>query len=87
MCPFPQQRPRRMTGGGVVERFYVNSSELWVTLIFCVIMYLFRGELKQKKVTKILMLVCIARLVSDAVSWAFDGVPGLFWGVVTRCSN
>lgn len=76
-----------MTGGGVFERFYVNSSELWVTLIFCVIMYLFGGELKQKKVTKILMLVCIARLVSDAVSWAFDGGPGLFWGVVTRCSN
>ena len=23
------------------------------------------------------MLVCIARLVSDAVSWAFDGVPGI----------
>ena len=63
------------------------ASELWVTLIFCVIMYLFRGELKQKRITKILMLVCIARLVSDAVSWAFDGVPGLFWGVVTRCSN
>lgn len=63
------------------------ASEIWVTLIFCVIMYLFRGELKQKKVTRILMLVCIARLLSDAVSWAFDGVPGLFFGILTRCSN
>ena len=61
--------------------------EIWVTLIFCVIMYLFRDELKQKQVTKILMLICIARLISDAVSWAFDGVPGLFWGILTRCSN
>ena len=59
------------------------ASEIWVTLIFGVIMYLFKGELKQKKVTKMLMIVCIARLVSDAISWAFDGVPGLFWGTVT----
>lgn len=50
-------------------------------------MYLFRNELKQKKVTKVLMIVCIARLLSDAVSWAFDGVPGLFWWIITRCSN
>ena len=63
------------------------ASEVWVTLIFGVIMYLFRNELKQKKVTKILMIVCIARLLSDAVFWAFDGVPGLFWGTLTRCSN
>ena len=63
------------------------ASEVWVTLIFGVIMYLFKNELKQKKVTKILMIVCIARLLSDAVSWAFDGVPGLFWGILTRCSN
>lgn len=27
------------------------------------------------------------RLVSDAISWAFDGVPGLFWGIITRSSN
>ena len=53
------------------------ASEIWVTLIFGVIMYLFRNELKQKKVTKVLMIVCITRLLSDAVSWAFDGVPGL----------
>lgn len=63
------------------------ASEIWVTMIFCVIMYLFRGELKQKKITKILMIVCITRLVSDAVSWAFDGTPGLFWGILTRGSN
>lgn len=50
-------------------------------------MFLFRSELKQKKVTKILMIVCITRLVSDAISWAFDGVPGIFWGAITRCSN
>ena len=50
-------------------------------------MYLFRNELKQKKVTKLLMIVCITRLLSDAVSWAFDGVPGLLWGIITRASN
>lgn len=33
------------------------------------------------------MIVCITRLLSDAVSWAFDGVSGLFWGMLTRCSN
>lgn len=27
------------------------------------------------------------RLVSDAISWAFDGVPGLFLGIITRSSN
>ena len=70
-----------------MQSVQIAASEIWVTLIFGVIMYLFRSELKQKKVTKILMIVCIARLVSDAVSWAFDGVPGLFWGIVTRCSN
>ena len=70
-----------------MQSVQLAASEVWVTLIFGVIMYLFRNELKQKKVTKILMIVCIARLLSDAVSWAFDGVPGLFWGILTRCSN
>ena len=70
-----------------MQSVQIAASEIWVTLIFGVIMYLFRGELKQKKVTRVLMIVCIARLVSDAISWAFDGVPGLFWGIVTRCSN
>ena len=70
-----------------MQSVQLAASEIWVTLIFCVIMYLFKSELKQKKVTKILMIVCITRLVSDAISWAFDGVPGLFWGTVTRCSN
>ena len=70
-----------------MQSVQLAASEIWVTLIFCVIMYLFRKELKQKKVTKILMIVCITRLLSDAVSWAFDGVPGLFWGFLTRCSN
>ena len=70
-----------------MQSVQLAASEIWVTLIFCVIMYLFKGELKQKKVTKILMIVCITRLVSDAVSWAFDGVPGLFWGTITRTSN
>ncbi len=70
-----------------MQSVQLAASEIWVTLIFCVIMYLFKSELKQKKVTKILMIVCITRLVSDAISWAFDGVPGLFWGMVTRCSN
>ena len=70
-----------------MQSVQLAASEVWVTLIFGVIMYLFRHELKQKKVTKILMIVCIARLLSDAVFWAFDGVPGLFWGTLTRCSN
>ena len=70
-----------------MQSVQLAASEVWVTLIFGVIMYLFRNELKQKKVTKILMIVCIARLLSDAVSWVFDGVPGLFWGTLTRCSN
>ena len=70
-----------------MQSVQLAASEIWVTLIFCVIMYLFKSELKQKKVTKMLMIVCITRLVSDAISWAFDGVPGLFWGTVTRCSN
>ena len=70
-----------------MQSVQLAASEVWDTLIFGVIMYLFRNELKQKKVTKILMIVCIARLLSDAVFWAFDGVPGLFWGTLTRCSN
>ena len=70
-----------------MQSVQLAASEIWVTLIFCVIMYLFKSELKQKKVTRMLMIVCITRLVSDAISWAFDGVPGLFWGTVTRCSN
>ena len=70
-----------------MQSVQLAASEVWGTLIFGVIMYLFRNELKQKKVTKILMIVCIARLLSDAVFWAFDGVPGLFWGTLTRCSN
>ena len=70
-----------------MQSVQLAASEIWVTLIFGVILYLFRSELKQKKVTKILLIVCIARLVSDAISWAFDGVPGLFWGIVTRLSN
>ncbi len=70
-----------------MQSVQIAASEIWITLIFGVIMYLFRNELKQKKVTKILLIVCIARLVSDAVSWALDGLPGLFFGIVTRCSN
>lgn len=70
-----------------MQSVQLAASEIWVTLIFGVIMYLFKSELKQKKITKILMIVCIIRLVSDAISWAFDGVPGIFWGILTRCSN
>ena len=70
-----------------MQSVQIAASEIWVTLIFCVIMCLFRSELKQKKVTKLLMIVCIARLVSDAVSWAFDGMAGLGFGILTRCSN
>ena len=70
-----------------MQSVQLAASEVWVTLIFGVIMYLFRSELKQKKVTKTLLIVCITRLLSDAVSWAFDGVPGLFFGILTKCSN
>ena len=70
-----------------MQSVQIAASEIWVTLIFCAIMYLFRGELKQKKITQILMIVCVARLVSDAVSWAFDGNQGIFWGIITRGSN
>lgn len=70
-----------------MESMQIAVSEVWVTLIFAVIIYLFRGELKQKKVTRYLLLVCVVRLLSDAVSWAFDGYPGIFWGLLTRGSN
>ncbi len=70
-----------------MQSVQLAASEIWVTLIFCVILILFRKELKQKKVTKILLIVCITRLISDAISWAFDGVPGLFGGILTRISN
>lgn len=70
-----------------MQSMQIAASEVWVTLIFCVILYLFRNELKQKKVTKILMLVCIVRLVSDAIAWGFDGLSGPFWGAITCASN
>ena len=70
-----------------MQSVQLAASEVWVTLIFGVIMYLFRSELKQKKTTNLLLIVCILRLLSDAVSWAFDGVPGAFWGTVTAVSN
>lgn len=70
-----------------MQSVQLAASEIWVTLIFCGILYLFKDGLNQKKVTKVLLIACIARLLSDAVSWAFDGVPGLFWGIITRISN
>ena len=70
-----------------MQSVQLAASEIWVTLIFFVILYLFRNELKTKKTTKVLLIACITRLLSDAVSWAFDGVPGLFWGTATRISN
>ena len=70
-----------------MQSVQIAASEIWFTLIFCVIMYLFKNELKQKKVTKVLLIVCIARLVSDAISWALDGSQGLLWEIITRSSN
>lgn len=70
-----------------MQSVQLAASEIWVTLIFGVIMYLFWDELKRKSVTRILMIVCVLWLLSDAVSWAYDGVPGLWWGTVTRISN
>ncbi len=70
-----------------MQSVQLAASEIWVTLIFGVIMYLFWDELKRKSVTRILMIVCVLWLLSDAVSWAYDGVPGLWGGTVTRISN
>lgn len=70
-----------------MQSVQLAASEVWTTLIFFVILYLFKNELNQKKITKTLLLTCIVRLLSDAVSWAYDGEPGLFWGTVTRASN
>ena len=70
-----------------MQSLQIAASEIWVTLIFFVIMYLFRSELKKKKITKMLMIVCIVRLISDAVAWGFDGRPGAFWGIATRFNN
>lgn len=70
-----------------MQSVQIAASEIWITLIFFVIMYLFKNELQQKKVTKALLLACVARLISDAVSWAFDGLPGIFFGTLTRISN
>lgn len=70
-----------------MQSVQLAASEIWVTLIFGVILYLFRDRLGEKKITKLLLIACIVRLLSDAVSWAFDGVPGLFWGIATRISN
>ena len=67
-----------------MQSVQLAASEIWVTLIFCGILYLFRDGLNQKKITKILLIACIIRLSSDAVSWAFDGVPGTFLGVLTK---
>ena len=70
-----------------MQSMQIAASEIWIIMMFGAIMYLFKGELKQKKITKTLMLVCVARLASDAISWAFDGIPGLAWGILTRASN
>lgn len=70
-----------------MQSVQIGASEIWFTLIFCVIMYLFKDELKQKKSTKLLLIVCITRLLSDAVSWSFDGESGVIFGTVTRLSN
>lgn len=70
-----------------MQSMQIAAIEVWVILVFCVILYLFRNELKQKRVTKILILVCTTGLVSDAIAWGFDGLPGLFWGTITRASN
>ena len=70
-----------------MQSMQIAAIEVWGTLVFYVILYLFRNELKQKRVTKILILFCITRLVSDAIAWGFDGLPGLFWGTITRASN
>lgn len=42
-----------------MQSVQIAASEIWITLIFCVIMYLFREELKQKKTTKLLLIACV----------------------------
>lgn len=70
-----------------MQYMQLAASEIWVTLIFAIIMYLFRKELRGKKLTYTLLIVCVARLLSDAVSWGFDGRPGAFFGTLTVASN
>ena len=70
-----------------MQSVQLAASEIWVTLILCAILYLFRGELSRKRVTRALVVVCIVRLVSDAVSWALDGVPGAVCGAIATVSN
>ena len=52
------------------------ASEIWIALVFCVVAFLFRDELRQKRLTWVLLAACVVRLVSDAASWLLDGVPG-----------
>ncbi len=70
-----------------MQSVQLAASEVWVTLILGAILYLFKNELSQKRVTRALVVACIVRLVSDAVSWGFDGVPGAFFGAVLTVSN
>ncbi len=70
-----------------MQSVQLAASEIWGTLLFFVILYLFSTELNQKKTTKALLIACMTRLVSDAISWAFDETPGLFFGLLTRASN
>ena len=62
-------------------------SEIWIVLVFCVMAFLFKDELRRKGVARALLAACVIRLLSDAASWLLDGVPGALPGFVARLSN
>lgn len=70
-----------------MQSIQIAMSEIWVSLILLGVLMFFNEDMRKKKVTRVLLWMCIIRLVSDAISWGFDCVPGTFWGVVTRISN
>jgi len=65
----------------------ISISEIWMSVIFIGILCLYNKEIIYCSTTKFLLLGCIARLLSDAASWAFDGFEGTFWVIVTHIST
>lgn len=70
-----------------MQSIQIAVSEIWISLIFFGILFLFREDFRKDNITKKLLWACIIRLLSDAVSWGLDGIPGAFWRAVTTFSN
>lgn len=70
-----------------MQSIQIAASEIWISLLFGGILILFWKDIQRDRVTRMLLLACIFRLLSDALSWGFDGLPGFFFVVVTRISN